>query len=752
MDPKVHMEDLIAAKQDSPPVMADRRKSNGRGQGVMASPRQCSPPGPPAKLPCLRPGVDDSYEAHEAFNESKYATTAALDAFNRATTERCFICLAKDHRTANCRDPQYHPHPPPATAHPHLPTTLAPPQHTPPPPPSPRRPRHPPPVTSRPHPSPPPTTACPRPPPQKLPLPPPPPPPPSSPPPPWVQQRKVTRDPNTRPDKETIIMPNSFDPERDAKDWEGTTLVPWALHLPRGADAKDIEDLLLDKLHLQRGEVIVTMHKQEPFLVRFIDSAHYAATRNRGRFQGDGINICLQPWRNLSHALGLGIFFRVRLYLDSIPIHVCTPDIYINSDLVQPTDTRHIDLWAWTEPKQNSQGYAWRYGVSDSTPSDARAKFPARLLKPPWEQEPRERGHGEHDRSGKHEDDDWWGGKGSCDDRPFRLPHRNEDDDDDDNGYKHPGRGRWKAEFKGGQQRSVVPLAAYLPASTMPKPVPLKVSLATFAPALPHLDEHKSMVSAQVQALFNAQAMVLKNSLQAMVDSEDYHYDSTDGSGDRLSFSATEAAAMGPNMEDLLLLPLAAAATTPASVAPPPGATTLGTKAPTLDDAAKEALWPGDEDTAVPKEGHASPPNSEPAPAEGDSAPARSVHDLFANPEPPALQLQPTQRTRQRRTFNMNEVHRSARLVRKPAMPAIERKQRNLWRKLGVVDDEFTPIEHILQDFISMFQGALPDFIIGAMTTLFDLDDVVAEQMNDAILHMLGDAVDDLQQELNTTP
>lgn len=203
----------------------------------------------------------------------------------------------------------------------------------------------------------------------------------------------------------------------------------------------------------------------------------------------------------------------------------------------------------------------------------------------------------------------------------------------------------------------------------MPKPSPLKVSLATIAPALPHLDELKSMVSAQVQALFNAQAMVLKNSLQAMLDSQvrrglqvfpgenaemliqeamDYidkahrladrlsiynspvpvNWELIFGNGawfmpsapceplipvnrvfdrittataltvaevecalDRLSFSATEAVAMGPNMEDLPLLPLAVAATTPASVAAAAGATTLGTEAPTLDDAAEEALW-----------------------------------------------------------------------------------------------------------------------------------------------------------------
>ena len=68
----------------------------------------------------------------------------------------------------------------------------------------------------------------------------------------------------------------------------------------------------------------------------------------------------MRRWRSLTHALGKRIFFRVRLYLDGIPDHAWTSGIVervigsrcalqcINTDLVQPTDMRHIDLWAWT--------------------------------------------------------------------------------------------------------------------------------------------------------------------------------------------------------------------------------------------------------------------------------------------------------------------------------------------------------------------------------------------------------------------
>ena len=64
-------------------------------------------------------------------------------------------------------------------------------------------------------------------------------------------------DPNTRLEEETVFVPNSFDLERNSRDWERCALVPWAMHLPRGVGAQDIEDLLMEKLHLSRGEVTV---------------------------------------------------------------------------------------------------------------------------------------------------------------------------------------------------------------------------------------------------------------------------------------------------------------------------------------------------------------------------------------------------------------------------------------------------------------------------------------------------------------
>ncbi|CAO2179602.1 unnamed protein product [Urochloa humidicola] len=67
------------------------------------------------------------------------------------------------------------------------------------------------------------------------------------------------------------------------------------------------------------------------------------------------------------------IFYRVRLCLDGIPPHAWTPDIVervigqscalqcINTDLIQPRDSRHIDLWAWTADPSKIPKKVWLF-------------------------------------------------------------------------------------------------------------------------------------------------------------------------------------------------------------------------------------------------------------------------------------------------------------------------------------------------------------------------------------------------------
>ena len=126
-----------------------------------------------------------------------------------------------------------------------------------------------------------------------------------------------------------------------------------------------------DALKLERGAVTITVHQPEPYLIRFERQEHCEKARNYGRFQRRGIDICLRRWRSLTHALGMRIFYRVRLYLDGIPGYAWTTEIAeriichrcalqcINTDLLQPLHTRHIDVWAWTENPSANPRKVW---------------------------------------------------------------------------------------------------------------------------------------------------------------------------------------------------------------------------------------------------------------------------------------------------------------------------------------------------------------------------------------------------------
>jgi hypothetical protein len=90
----------------------------------------------------------------------------------------------------------------------------------------------------------------------------------------------------------------------------------------------------------------------------------------------------------------------------------------------------------------------------------------------------------------------------------------------------------------------------------------------------------------------------------------------------------------------------------------------------------------------------------------------------------------------------MTAVRRSARLASKPRMLAEQRAHRNLYRRLDINDDDTMPIDDVLRDFITMFQGPLPEHIMAALTAIFgnDGDNILDE----ALLQHAGEAVADL--------
>jgi len=81
-------------------------------------------------------------------------------------------------------------------------------------------------------------------------------------------------------------------------------------------------------------------------------------------------------------------------------------------------------------------------------------------------------------------------------------------------------------------------------------------------------------------------------------------------------------------------------------------------------------------------------------------------------------------------------------------MTQMQRAQKNLCCKLGLVQDELEPVETALQEFVAMFNGPLPADIITALTEVFNLDNDDANAADDALLNLVGEGLEDIAGEV----
>lgn len=57
-------------------------------------------------------------------------------------------------------------------------------------------------------------------------------------------------------------------------------------------------------------------------------------------------------------------------------------------------------------------------------------------------------------------------------------------------------------------------------------------------------------------------------------------------------------------------------------------------------------------------------------------------------------------------------------------------------------------IEKVIAEYVAMYNGLLPEQVVAALSTLFGLDDDYVEMLDDALLEMVGQEVDDLQEKV----
>lgn len=167
-------------------------------------------------------------------------------------------------------------------------------------------------------------------------------------------------DPRTRPLDDDCIILSSFVLQEERREWETTAAVTWAMRAPAAMTAKDVENAIKEEFRLHSGDVEVTHHHPEAYLIKFSRRSHCADALWKGFVKRRGIEVHFIKWRCLKDAIGAALMFRVKLFLDGVPRHAWQPEIVdkivarrcgvekIETNLVHPSHTRYISLWAWT--------------------------------------------------------------------------------------------------------------------------------------------------------------------------------------------------------------------------------------------------------------------------------------------------------------------------------------------------------------------------------------------------------------------
>lgn len=93
----------------------------------------------------------------------------------------------------------------------------------------------------------------------------------------------------------------------------------------------------------------------------------------------------------------------------------------------------------------------------------------------------------------------------------------------------------------------------------------------------------------------------------------------------------------------------------------------------------------------------------------------------------------------------MSVVRRSSHLANVHPMNVVQKAQRNLCRKLGLlIDDDIQPVERALQEYLAIYSGVLLEDIIAAFSAVFNPEDDALEDTDNAMVAMLGDGVGEL--------
>ncbi|CAN6168640.1 unnamed protein product [Urochloa humidicola] len=137
------------------------------------------------------------------------------------------------------------------------------------------------------------------------------------------------------------------------------------------------------------------------------------------------------------------------------------------------------------------------------------------------------------------------------------------------------------------------------------------------------------------------------------------------------------------------------------------------------------------------------------------SANLDGIAELFSTPEQGIIsQPPPVPGKRGRRLKKtpvaVSSLRRSKRQAccRLKHLPAEQRAQHVLCRRLGYIKDDLTPAEQAIQEFVRTFKGPMPQFIVASLTAMFRLDGDDISSATAALIRLGGqEAADNLPEE-----
>ena len=84
------------------------------------------------------------------------------------------------------------------------------------------------------------------------------------------------RRPGDEADEDECLIPTSYATEASRREWEETAAVSWAMSGPPNTGPKEVEAAIRAEFHLRHGEVTVTSHHPQAFLIKFQHRHHCA--------------------------------------------------------------------------------------------------------------------------------------------------------------------------------------------------------------------------------------------------------------------------------------------------------------------------------------------------------------------------------------------------------------------------------------------------------------------------------------------